>query len=259
MMILIDTSRMPPSYDAFHFNRAIDQQGPILCTGPSLHRTGEVAMDSLSENEKLLILLVAFVFVLLTLLLTTCLVYPQCYLHRRFIKSKMLKKKKEPAFSVVYPSLASNHESQHFHLSIVPVYGTQPESRSLASSPVKHPSCESNQYENLTQLAEKTRIRYSSLKPDNLKALPLFPKVKAQLYYEIVDESTFSLHITIDQVYDLKLKEYLCEPSCYVTITLVGYRALRKSIISKGRFIYVAAWLPLARTFSIFTLAFNSP
>ncbi|KAH9401308.1 hypothetical protein TYRP_002907 [Tyrophagus putrescentiae] len=157
--------------------------------------------------------------------------------------------------SIVYPFFnssgqqgggknAASSESDHFHLSIVPVYGLQPQTRSLASSPVKHPSLSSsssngnsssgngtvaigNQYENLTQLAEKTRLRYSSLKPDNLKALPCFPKVRARLRVELLEEpassaSAFRLHVTVDQVTDLKLKEYLCEPSVYVTGTLVA-------------------------------------
>lgn len=165
---------------------------------------------------------------------------------------------------------AASSESDHFHLSIVPVYGLQPQTRSLASSPVKHPSLSScsssngnsssggggtvaigNQYENLTQLAEKTRLRYSSLKPDNLKALPCFPKVRARLRVELLEEpassaSAFRLHVTVDQVTDLKLKEYLCEPSVYVTGTLVAGgggggcgkspASLRRSIIgSKGK------------------------
>ena len=184
--------------------------------------------------------------------------------------------------SIVYPFFNSSgqqggggkngasSESDHFHLSIVPVYGLQPQTRSLASSPVKHPSLSSsssngnsssgngtvaigNQYENLTQLAEKTRLRYSSLKPDNLKALPCFPKVRARLRVELLEEpassaSAFRLHVTVDQVTDLKLKEYLCEPSVYVTGTLVAGgggggggggkspASLRRSIIgSKGK------------------------
>lgn len=186
--------------------------------------------------------------------------------------------------SIVYPFFNSSgqqcggkngasSESDHFHLSIVPVYGLQPQTRSLASSPVKHPSLSScsssngnsssggggtvaigNQYENLTQLAEKTRLRYSSLKPDNLKALPCFPKVRARLRVELLEEpassaSAFRLHVTVDQVTDLKLKEYLCEPSVYVTGTLVAGgggggggkspASLRRSIIgSKGKLFF---------------------
>lgn len=240
-----------------------DSDGQIAAnTNQNLSRTMGLL---LSEEDKLLILLVAFLLVVVTVVVTSCLVLPKCYLYTRFLRPKITgtgekgekkKAQQQQNASIVYPFFGGNgsrhpNESDHFHLSIVPVYGLQPETRSLASSPVKHPSVSSangssnlgidgnsasvNQYENLTLLAEKTRLRYSSLKPDNLKALPCFPKVKARLRVELLDETTFRLHITIDQVTDLKLKEYLCEPSCYVTVTLLGYKPQRRSIINKGK------------------------
>ena len=188
----------------------------------------------LSENDKLLILSVAAVLVILTFIITWCLVKPGCFLNHWLLKQKQTKK--TPSFSLVYPSF-TNPESEHFHLSIVPVYGasTINGTQSQTSSPFKSRQSEQlNCYENLTQLAEKTRMRYSSLKPDNIKTMPLFPKVKAKLCYELIGESSFCLHIYIAEVYDLKLKEYMIEPSCYVTVILVGFKTQRKSIISKG-------------------------
>ncbi|KAI2808403.1 hypothetical protein BLOT_006345 [Blomia tropicalis] len=172
--------------------------------------------------------------------LTACFVVQRCYLYRQFIKPRIAKK--NPSFNILYPNHKQlNPESQHFHLSIVPVYGSEMATKSLASSPTKlnnqrHKSDQLNQYENLTQLAEKTRIRYSSLKPDDPKLLPIFPKVRAMIRYESMDSngSTFRLHLKIVGVTDLKMKEYMVEPSCYVTVVLVGFKSgLRKSIINK--------------------------
>ena len=183
----------------------------------------------LSESDKLVILFVAGILVFITFVVTTCLVSPWCYLYRIFVKPK--NDKKGSSLNIVYPTFV-NPESQHFHLSIVPVYGSKTQQpNTLSPTAAKNPW---NQFENLSQLAEKARIRYSSLKCDNPKVLPIFPKVETRIKYKQVNDNTIYLVINIDRVFDLKQREYSTEPSVYVSVFLVGFKTQRKSIINKS-------------------------
>lgn len=189
----------------------------------------------LSETDKMVILMVAACLVCLTLIMTTCLVWPWCYMHKLFVRSK----KNESSLKIIYPT---SPESQHFHFSIVPVYGSsnkngadanQDSQSSLAN---QFPPTSLNQYDNLTQLAEKARMRCYSLKRNKQEDIDRLAKIQAIVRYELVGESSTRLHIKLAAIQGLNLFPNLIELACYVQVVLIGMRSRRKSIINKGMY-----------------------
>lgn len=204
----------------------------------------------------MVILLVASVLIVLTLVITTCVVRPQCLLNRIFVKSTEKKKPKKPKtfIDLGYPPASLiNNETQHFHLSVVPVYGQHKKSAQETTAvdngnnnnntttvqPLKQLASSLIQYENLTQLAEKARLRYTTIKanqaPTEVVEAEALPKIDVSLGYEQVSEWAIRLHISIHRLLDLKMKAYLVEPSCYVSVVLVGNKSRRRSIINKSK------------------------
>lgn len=225
----------------------------------------------LNDNDKLIIIAIAATLILLTLLVTICVVCPWCLFHRCILKSKQKKK----ALKTSYPTIANqqNPESQLFHFSIVPVYGTkthlqtpttpssdnkqqyyqqQYKNHSYNNGHPHHPIL-NNQFEHLTNLA---KLRYSlhsnnddnNNKNDQISSINVkLPKLEATIYYQSIsvmensninnnESSNIRIHMAIHRVFDLSINELSIEPSPYVVAILTGgYRLQRKSlVINKG-------------------------
>lgn len=194
----------------------------------------------LSDNDKMIILIVAALIILITFLLTICLVSENCYLYKWLLKKQP--EKKQIIIKPTYPIINQNGESKHFQLSISSVYGTKNQSFSEQSQTIN------DKFEHLINLAEKARIRYSV--PNNndnaiinkkrlFENLPEnYPKLELFICYQPITESTIKICINIKRVCNLFLDNIIgTEPSPYVICTLLSnYRAHKATIIIKGKY-----------------------
>ncbi|KAH7643663.1 synaptotagmin-2-like protein [Dermatophagoides farinae] len=172
----------------------------------------------LDDNDKLIIIIVAATLILITLFITLCVVCPWCLFHRLILKSKQ---KKKTLLKTSYPSLAGgqqNPESQHFHFSIVPVYGTKTHLQTTSATTAttmmmndKQHQCNghhyqsilNNQFENLTNLArlryslhsnnngDNDQISSSSSSTNNQQSVTnvKLPKLEATIYYKSISST----------------------------------------------------------------------
>lgn len=192
----------------------------------------------LSDNDKMIILIVAALIILITFLLTICFVSENCYLYKWLLKAKP--EKKQIIIKPTYPIINQNGESKHFQLSISSVYGTKNQSFSEQSQTIN------DKFEHLINLAEKARIRYSVPNNENainnnkkrsLENVPEnYPKLELFICYQPITNSTIKICINIKRVCNLFLENIIgTEPSPYVICTLLSnYRAHKATIIIKG-------------------------
>ena len=176
----------------------------------------------LTESEKIVIIIVASSLFLLSVVITICLVSPVCWLHKLLLRSGS---KKKEAIKIHLPAkqlLAQ--ESKHFQLSVVPHYGANTDTSD------KHKGKASNDYPVLSDKNTKKQ----SIASDGELIKQNAGKIKVDARYESVSNSSVRLVIKVIDVCQLQPREYSVEPSCYVSIILIGLKNRRRSLIYKG-------------------------
>ncbi len=175
----------------------------------------------LTENEKLFIIIFASSLFLLSVIITICVVSPICLFHKWFFKSK-----KKQDIKICYPTKQLlTQESKHFQLSVVPHYGTNNEIGSKQNISGTHDfsiSIDKNKSKKCSDASESAALQQNSA------------KIKLEASYQSISNSSIRLKVKVIEVSDLQQREYLVDPSCYVSIVLVGLRNRRKSLINKG-------------------------
>lgn len=174
----------------------------------------------LTENEKLFIIIFASSLFLLSVIITICVVSPICLFHKWFFKSK-----KKQDIKICYPTKLLTQESKHFQLSVVPHYGTNNEIGS------KH---KTNGTHDFSVLIDKNKSKKCPTASESAALQLNSAKIKLEASYESISNSSIRLKVKVIEVSDLQQREYLVDPSCYVSIVLVGLRNRRKSLINKG-------------------------
>ncbi|CAG2100293.1 unnamed protein product [Medioppia subpectinata] len=176
----------------------------------------------LSETEKLLIIIIASSLFLLSLIITICFVSPVCWLHKWFIESNA--KKKEDIKICYSAKQLLTQESKHFQLSVIPHYGANSEIGS------KHKSKHINE---VSIQVDQNKAKKQSIASEESVSLNT-GSIKLEIRYETISNASIRLFINIIEISKLKQRDYLVDPSCYVSIILVGLKNRRRSLINKA-------------------------
>lgn len=189
----------------------------------------------LTESEKIAIIIAASSLFLLSLVITICLVSPVCWLHR-WLSRSALKNKEAIKLHLPAKQLVT-HESKHFQLSVVPHYGTQgantDSSHGFDSSHIsdKQKAKASNDY---PFSVDKSNGKKQWIASDCDPIKRNIGKIKVDVRYESISNTSVRLIIKVIEVCELQPREYSVDPSCYVTILLIGLKNRRRSLIYKG-------------------------
>ncbi|XP_054159597.1 synaptotagmin-4-like [Oppia nitens] len=181
-------------------------------------------MFKLNEDEKVFIVIIASSLFLLSLIITICLVTPVCWLNKWLIKNNSKKQKDDDMISQYIPNQLLTHESKHFQLSIVPNYGVNSQ-----ESVAKHITKVSHDF-----FVNQTTIRKQSIGSESESIKQKTGVIKFGIRYEITSTTSLRLIINIIEICELQPREYLADPSCYVSIILIGLKARRRSLIHRA-------------------------
>ena len=174
----------------------------------------------LTESEKLIIIIIASSLFLLSLIITICFVSPVCWLHKWFLG---LDSKRKQGIKIGFPTKqVLTQESKHFQLSVVPHYGANTGNGSKSKTKANN---------DFSVLVDQNKAKQQSISSD---LEPNTGKIKIEIRYETLSNNSIKLYIKIVEVSDLQQREYMVDPSCYVSIILIGLRNRRRSLINKG-------------------------
>ena len=180
-------------------------------------------MFILTETEKLIIIIIASSLFLLSLIITICFVSPVCCLHKWFVESDS---KRKQNIQIGFPGKqVLTQESKHFQLSVVPHYGANSENGFK-------PKTKSNN--DCSVIVDQNKAKQQSIASDVEQIKQNVGKIKLETRYETVSNNSIQLCIRIIEVCELQQREYSVDPSCYVSVILIGLRNRRRSLINKG-------------------------